>query len=587
MELTFFIRGGFINIPLERGENNVRYSTRVKFILENLERTSLEKLISFSKIYANMVLLGMKYPKEKLSELDTLTGKKLKTEPQVFIEEQKIEEAEERLMDVQDVEELLQGAVVSEVNNERIVTDDGITIVPLGTEAFLHVEGNQKEEVESSFVNSVELKASSEVGETAGLVINFDHPQEVANIEVKSCADPKCEEPAPVLVNSPTTGLNVVIKPLDIESLLKTQQGTNGVEKFGDSEARNSFLLPDFDCYREKEGDQNLSEDEKIKVMTECVELKFQDETSKNKLRSTKDRELLYSPSEENNMTVFWSENNRYGKILMAVRESFKVKKNEDARPQEVCEDFFSMPTDAIKMNSIRKNILDKVGSSDGNIPNFKDTYLVDILNAYDEVMLRGELSKALKSGFKFILSWVESDVTGNLDISGDGKIFSLELSRPIFVSLAGKRVGNHEVFGVSCSSQAECVMIYVESFISTVLHELCHPEESVEELASAAFGHHGGDVKFSPLETSPEVRGDQIRNKLLEIQKKKGLEADTLITIEGLGVVMLINARNREKGVMIKTAPGEGNPTISEEQRHQPFTSVTHVDGVPIAEML
>lgn len=572
---TFFVDGEFINIPKEEGERKVKYDIRVKFVLDNKTKADHDTLIRLSKIYANKVMFGVRPSEEMLSKLEAILGLKPKPNESDKVVEQEIA--------FEDAKVALEEDMISRIEDVGLETLGETKVIPIGDEAFISVDGNMKKEMEFAVIEAVSISPSSDQGQTAGLTMTVSAPEIEEGMQVKTCIDSTCAEPAPVLVTNPTIGIEVIVKPVSVADLLAHQDEAATVEKFGNPESRNSFLMPE-DSWKDEE-----QTDEK---MEELLTSRFENDELKMKLRSTRDKILIFEPSEENEFNQFWSKDNRYGILLMKVRESLKPKKPmpEDLKtPSGVCEEFLSVPNDEETIAEHRKKVLEKVDLN--SEIDYTPSKLNEIIAAYDEEMFSFTMKKYQEhGGIKLILNWVDSDAPGNLDVSGEGKIFTLELSKPIFSNLGGNRKGKHVIFGIQCSTPVDCMLIFIESFIATVLHELCKPEVSVSELASAAFGHSDGEVKFAPVAMTSETRIETIQKKLREILNQRAKEdKDTFVTIEGLGRAVLINARGSD-GVLIRATPGapaDGNPAIKEEERRQPYLKVTYVDDIPIDNLI
>jgi len=566
---TFFIGGKFYNITRDEGEIRTKFDMRVNFILNGLQKMPISELYKYSKMYVNMVLLGSQPSSEQKDKILWLLGvEKQKPEESIEVDEVAFE----------DVKLALTSETILTGDAGEIVTTSGVSITPLGEAAFIHIPGNDTESLVGQVVHNVVLDQSSDDGQTAGVVLQVavEKDDSIEVIELKTCADSKCDEPAPVLVTSSEMDIGVIVNPITIEVVTSDEND----EVFGDPSAKNAFLMPDMKCYNAKAGD------DPEETMEECTMERFKKQHElAMKLRSTKTRNLVFKPIEDDPSLQYWADENRYGRILMTVRAALKPAKNKNEggsveNLKEVVQRFFEMPTDTETMEAYRAQVLTTVEMSDGAITDFTPAKLMDILTAYDMEMFESNLEAFLKAGtLSIIFKWTDEDTPCGLDVQ-DGGIFTLEPSKKVFEKLPRDN-SKHTIFGVTCTTPAHALLVFVESFIATIVYETCKLEDSLEDVADNIFGHSDTEVKFASPKPAPGVSTMSMRERLQKLQNAD-LQADIIITIKDIGRVILASARGTEK-MTIKSIPGEGNVEITAETRSQPYENVTHIQDVPV----
>jgi hypothetical protein len=230
-------------------------------------------------------------------------------------------------------------------------------------------------------------------------------------------------------------------------------------------------------------------------------------------------------------------------------------------------------------IDAYRGNVLNSVGIRDGSIPEYTPDFLMNILKAYDMEMFENHLEGLINaSELQVVFKWTEDNVPCGLDV-GDDHTFNLEPSRKIFANLP---IGpKHRVFGIECDSPGMCLLVFVESFIATIAHELSEVEKSFEQVARDIFMHTNTDVKFGTLPTpkteTPSVLTEEIIQQKLRAAQKVDEQADVIVTIRDLGRVIMVSAR-RQKLLKVKSTGKEGDPVLTVEQQDQPYMHVTHI---------
>jgi hypothetical protein len=571
---TFFIGGKFYNITRDEGEGRVRFDMRVNFILNALNKMHISELHKYSKLYANMTLLGVQPFGDQKDKIKWLLG----------IEKKKpVSNFESDSVAFEDSKNALLHEIIASADSSKIVMESGATFSPLGETSFIDVPGNNIEELIGQRVQEVELKQSSDDGKTTGVVMEVHvvtDDEELEVVELKSCEDRLCAEPSPILVTNDEVGVSVVVNPITIEVVNENDEGTTeNDEVFGDPTNRNAFLIPDMKCYNFNTGD------DPEEAMETCVRKKFEKQYDlRMKLRSTKERNLVFKPVEDDPNLHYWVEENRYGRILMKVRESLKPMKKSEVTTiedlKQTVRQFFDLPIDIETIVVHRKQILSTAHLNDGII--YTPDALMDIFKAYDMEMFDGKIEGLMNSKtLSIVFKWTEEDLPCGLDVQ-DPNIFTLEPSKKVFSGLP-RDSSKHVIFGVTCNTPEFCLLIFMESFIATVLHDTCELAESLEEVAKKIFGHtNTTEVQFaSKKDTVPEVPKMSIRDRLLKTQNADP-SADIIITIKDIGRVILGSARNGET-VLIRAMDGEDNVKITSEQARQPYDNVTHIQDVAI----
>ena len=565
---TFFIGGKFYNISRDEGETRIKFDVRVNFILNALSKMHILELVKFSKMYSNMVMLGIQPTTNQKDKIKWLLG----------IEERPIEDSyEEDEVAFDDSKLALQMETIISADVNQIVMASGATITPLGETSFIEIPGNKMQELSGQVVNEVILSRSSDDGKTQGVVLEVlvENDGDAEIIELKTCADPACDEPAPVLVTNPELNIGVIVNPILIE-IVDTPSEND--EVFGDTSARNAFLIPDMKCYNFNAGD------DPEETMETCVMERFSKQPDlAMKLRSTKERNLIFKPSVDDPNLHYWSEENRYGRILMKVRGMLKPIKNTDSGAsldnlRNVVIRFFEIPIDDETMTAYRKQILTTVDMLDGKVTDFSPSILMNIFKVYDMEMFESNFEHLMNNGnLKIIFKWTEEDVPCGLDVQDDG-IFTLEPSKKVFENLP-QDDSKHNIFGVVCTSAADCLLVFVESFIATILYETLKLDDTLESVSENIFGHISTDLKFAVTKPKVETATVSVRDRLLKLQVADP-QADIIITINGLGRVIVISARSSDT-VLVKAIPGNGNVEVTSEQRSQSYTNVTHIQDV------
>lgn len=568
----FFTGGKLYNIDMTEGETKARYGMRVGLILSSIQKMPLSELIKLSHMYADLAFLGVQPSSENKTKIYWLLG----------IEKKKPEKSpEEDEVALEDAKAVLTSETIQSVDSAQVVTETKATFTPLGEEAFIHIPGNDKEEILNQTIHDVVLKQSSEDGQTAGPVIQVavETVDGIEIVELKSCADPKCDEPAPVMVNHPEVGISVIIDPIEVSAPSHNEEA----EIFGDPTAKNAFLMPDMECYNLNAGD------DPDETMRECVLKRFRtNHVLRMKLRGTRNRPLIYNPTEKNDDLTYWATSNRYGEILMSVRSTLAPQKDKKFSTaielKEVTQKYIDLPMSQEVLDAYRINVMNSAGIKNGVIPEYTPEFLMDIFKAYDMEMFDGHLEGMINAdGLHIIFKWTEDDVPCGLDV-GDNNTFHLEPSRKIFASIPADL--EHKVFGVNCNSSGMCLLIFVESFIATIAHELSEVDETFEQVAQDIFIHTSTEVKFAskPVEKPevPNVMTAETVQKMLRDAQKVDEQADVFVTIKDIGRVIMVSAR-RQTALKVKSTGKEGDPVLTQEQQDQPYMSVTHIGDIQI----
>lgn len=212
---------------------------------------------------------------------------------------------------------------------------------------------------------------------------------------------------------------------------------------------------------------------------------------------------------------------NRLGKILMEVRKDLmpvqEIPKEKEEKEfglpeenvqQEVvvekqelkkftvanCQTLIESPYSQEQINEINKNVhyLNSSSMQDGKISNFSTEFLNRTFDAYDEILMGGELRETTN----ITLSWNEQPEPALFD---DENGFELKLSKNVISGLFTKEGEKHQVNGVEVFDQLMVVQKFLESFIISILTSKC-PSVNSQQLSKALFNHTDfGKASFFP----------------------------------------------------------------------------------------
>lgn len=193
---------------------------------------------------------------------------------------------------------------------------------------------------------------------------------------------------------------------------------------------------------------------------------------------------------------------------------------------------------------------------------------LILALESYDDKFFDGYTKRNLK----YDIVWNQNLKNPiSLDIStiegSDVSLYTLELSKPIFMSLKG----NQNVFGIIAGTQIESVLLCIESFLLNILHDYLELDISLEEFSKSIFGHLNDKISFADTDLTQKLSGD-IRET---INEKINNGESVTVKLKGLeGEWKVLTARPKEF-VKLEEFLGE------EEERA--YGNITHINGVEV----
>lgn len=616
VNLLYLVKGELVSIPKEAGERTIRYFLRVKFITERLvDQYDYDTLLEYSCVLADSVLFGVDYPKHVTSQLKRM----LNYEP-LKVELDSIAEA---ILNGELYEDPI-GLSVKQVNLSNILLSEKASLIAtdhfkVDTSASSGLEPEQFEEIAHTgdlkelidpIVEKVEYTMPEGDSQKAGISVTI---LDAAGTElvVQACGDQVCQNGGDVIFDNPSTGETTLIPAVPIEELIRVASATSSPQVvqqdvFKSVSDRNGFMMPDYSnilkCYAKalkpdiddsldasqlKAVIEGLEQDE-IKLRS-CILKSFtEDEAIGNKLKATRDKELIYAPQSESNWDIYWSDENRYGKLLMSVRtelvggsaSNISTADDNPSSParslREVVEDYIQTPTDVDRMSEIHTEIDEEFGQMDL----FSDTIFTTLLNAYNTKMFSNTLTL---EDVRYEIKWSDlTDIPAALNID---EVITMELSRSVFEKIDVSK--EQLVFGVPCKTRLQCVQVFVESFIAGVLFEILKLPETVtcESLAESVFTHSDAEVSFAKqnvVEIAPACEVPQI----VQASKKSALEIRNEI------LAML----NDGKKVTVKIPEGEFDVSSARSlteimlvvpegniPRKQPYDKITHVNSTPV----
>ena len=590
--LVYLVKGELVSIPKEVGERSVRYFMRVKFITERLlDIYEYDKLIEYSCVLADSSLFGVDYPKRITDQLKRmLIFKPLEVE---------LSQVAEDILNGELYEEPI-GLGVRGINLNNILLSDKASLVAtdhfkVDTNASSGLELEKFEEIAHTgdlkelvdpIIEKVEYQLPQGDSQQAGIALTIIDAVGT-ELVVQACGDQVCQNGGDVIFSNPAVEEAVVIQAVPVDVLNDTQEVKQDI--FQSVSDRNGFMMPEYanilKCYAralnpevDEQSDvtqlklvvEGLDQDED--KMRACILETFtNDESMQNKLRATRHKELVYAPTSESNWDIYWSDENRYGKLLMQVRSELTKPKTKTL--QEVVNEYIANPIDIDRMTELHEQIDAELGQSDL----FSDVLFTELLKLYSSKMFDNVLTL---EDVKYEIKW--SDVLqapGSLDIAD---VISMELSRPIFQSLEDRE---YLVFGVPCKTKLQCIQVFIESFIAGVLFETLEMPDNVtcESLAESLFTHSDGEVSFAKSSEPEMVPACELPVRVAEAPKKTSIE----VRNEILGML------NETQKVRVTIPEGEFDVSSARSltevmlvipdgsiPRKQAYEKITHING-------
>tara|TARA_R110001632_G_scaffold198590_3_gene320906 strand:+ start:60 stop:2072 length:2013 start_codon:yes stop_codon:yes gene_type:complete len=319
--------------------------------------------------------------------------------------------------------------------------------------------------------------------------------------------------------------------------------------------SESDFSSPEIKIVSEpnlKVQDEVVLENEILKVEEKIEDVKQEDKTEKAeeiKIDSVKITENEAKSIYEENLEKL---KNRCNYFIEEDRDIYQLKANV-----------------RISILNRLKSIIDET---------FTDDSLKFIIQEYDNIFFENILNKVAK----YQVKWNQSlDSAGNLDISGidsNGQsssenddlvrsFFTLELSKPIFSSLKG----NQNVFGIIANSQIESLILFIENFIGTMIHEICKPNINFDDMIKKIFGHMTDSVSFSNIDLN-EKDDRTLRDKILDMIKEN---QPVIVKLNNrIGEFKVLGARN------LKHVTLDG---LEGDDAKQLYENISHINNTPI----
>ena len=594
VEVAYTHKGNIFTLKKEEGESNIRHSIRVKFIQSRLSEFDYNLLEKYSSVYADSVLHGIEFPDRVQKQLHILIG----TDPVVDVESS---EEDEKLTDAQiNIEE----TYVTDASITSIETDNDIKISVLGKESFLKTDGPinvEDEPLISSFNHDV--FSIKEGDESKGVSMTVEHASG-EDVTVEACGNVECSIGADVLVTSLDKngeGITGIIRKKSVEDLTKEFSASFGTKTEQNDEESGNQEKVDEESGNQQKVDEESGNQEKV-----VEESHTGSKSDDIPLEPSEESEEISTP--ENNQTVIGSESfstptskepeksdaeiAEEQKILAnpktiiieesdesSSEEEIKIENEEEikienpnyeenlAKLKERCNYFLEENRDIYQMKAnVRISILNRLKSNIDET--YTDESLQFIVQEYDGVFFENILNKVAK----YQVKWNQSlDQAGNLDISeidsNTKSFFTLELSKPIFSALKG----NQNVFGIIANSQIESLILFIENFIGTMIHEICRPNVEFEEMIKKVFGHMTDSVSFSDVDLN-EKDERPLRKKILD----KLNENEPVI----------VKLKNDEREFKVLGSRNMERVTLDGLDKNDPiqkYENISHVNGIPV----
>jgi hypothetical protein len=207
-----------------------------------------------------------------------------------------------------------------------------------------------------------------------------------------------------------------------------------------------------------------------------------------------------------------------------------------------------------------------------GHLVRYLELNFRKVVEYYDSRVFHNHLAAMIASKrLVYDIQWsdlIESPAVLNVTEEGTLVQFELRLSSKVFLALKGTRKQPHVVFGVPCKTQIECILIYVESFVSSMMYEMCENQKETEsDFSKVFFGHTNSDAAFQPAEQDMRLRlQDLLKSGVKPIARVKDLE----------GEYEIVGARNTATFTFKEDAK-------LGENRYHAYSSITHLNGVEL----
>jgi len=559
---AFFHQGNLLTITRESGERKVRYSMRVKFISERVNKYDLHMLEEYSRVYADMVLFGAEYPDRVTDVLGSMIN---------------LSKAEEELPDQnEDLANVLNNlpyATIESHDSTSIKFDSGQRIEIAEIESgYFHSDPNI--DLVGSVVTEVAFEKSSETGEKMGITMTLDSGGDP--VSVKSCSETICIEPADVVVTILPDEGGVFIKASPEE-----------------------FVMPN-PPESPEEAPESPQEEYGVPTLTQIVSPRISPGGPQSpRLVIIEDDSDAQPPVTQENLPEIKPVESQDVQPPVTQENLPEIKPVEgqevhpDAQPPVTQENLpeatpieqqISQPSsNACKFlgrdlpQPSRHLIMSRFDTDlmRGALIEFNENILRGLFDAYDVGVFGGELGKAIREGkLQIEMKWGEDkdgepSVLSSADISGN--LFTLVLSKTILSKMVGNRKGKHEIFGMPCATQFEVIMILVESFCVIVAIELCEMGDRYVEHARKLFGHEGSEQKIAPPD-------GELRLRLQELLRLRELKPEA----ERTPIMVTLN-----DGKQYEVAGARGLTEVllndGKDKKRVSYNDVTHINGQPL----
>lgn len=494
---AFVVNGQILIIDRDENEKELRFSLRLRFITRRHEFFSVQLLTDMSRLYADKVLLGLKYPQRQEELLDSILA----------TDNAELSEPEEE--DFETFEAEVKGKVIEEATENIIKFDDGTHLTPFNRDgAFFKSSAGDLSNLMDAEVTDVGLMKASLTSTKAGVILEVDNGVEEGGSIVQSCADVACSQGAGVqLVQEDEPDIVIVTqKPAEEETMVYqlTFKRADAINGFMAPDYQSDFTLPDKEhlfhsivqCLGWKKASfvagntdpETFLDNQKALNTSEMVRLynnlKLPADGSSDeawdamlndellqcvrafyatnpdlaaKLIGTGNSRLVYDNQDDdtlgNELGLGPSSRkdgrsaNVLGNALMTLRSEIATAPPPVAKPVktkaksaklslETCDKLLDEGIEQSLIDMFRLEIHEEVESADQTL--FERQTLQIILNAYDDRYFENELQALIAGGkVKVELAWVsdlEPDVPA--DLTQDGANFSLKLSQPFISSL-------------------------------------------------------------------------------------------------------------------------------------------------------
>lgn len=523
---AFFHRGHLLTIPREASERKVRYSLRIGFIVQRVGKYDLHMLEEYSRMYADMVLFGMKYPPRVQNILGNMLG---------------MSQPVEELVDQADIMELAQdvmpGQTVVSATNQAIVFEEGASVkIAEPEDAYLQIEPNVP--LEGAILTEVVFEPSVEDGERANIVLNLDAEGET--VRVQTCGDDVCSVPADVVVSVDKLSEHDVLKTMPVEDIPARQEF--GIDVMQTATTASLPASPRAEIVEPvAEAPQEVVAEPAIEVPQEVAP----------------SVEIVEPPEKATSPPISPPPERPQSPRLIIIEEDSNAP--VDTVVCKFLERDLPKPSRELIKLRFESDLMR------GALIEFKESILYGLFEAYDVGVFGGELGKATREGkLKVEMKWTEDPTAPLAGADISGILCTLTLSKPMLVKMASKCKEKHEIFGMSCETQIDVIMTLVESFCTLVAAELCEMGERYAEFAKKLFGHEGSEQKISPP-------ADDIRQRIQDLKK----DANTVVKV------------TLKDGKEYTVAGARGLTEVllndGEEKKRVPYGEVTHLNGEPL----